>query len=118
MKITDAMFAAMRNTQHALRMLPQYRSHELVRAAKLAEVRVEPGEPGFTGFTRFICADRAIMPLAFRNDTEVVRSCKARELHDPGYLVLHEDGVVSWSTTRAFEVHYSRAEHASHTDPE
>lgn len=78
--------------------LPQYRSHKIVRAAKITELR-ENGIPGSPDLVLGeIGAVVALLP-------------DWHEKHKPqvgGYYVLYEDGYTSYSPAKAFEEGYKR----------
>lgn len=81
--------------------LPQYRSHKIVRAAQIyaAERREDGGWSLATG--------RDFGP--FYLDAETSKRFKITD-DDLGYLVVYEDGYVSWSPTKAFEEGYSKVD--------
>ena len=87
--------------------LPEYKSHKIVRAAKVVEVRDNSGEN---------------CEAAMANDTFIVwrldnggyvhvsKDLKMRGGDDPvgGYYMLYKDGFESWSPSRAFIEGYDR----------
>lgn len=82
-------------------VLPKYRSHKVVRAAKIfaAERREDGGWSLATG--------RHFGP--FYLDAETSARFKITDT-DLGYLVVYEDDYISWSPTKAFEEGYAKAE--------
>ena len=89
----------------AQREMPKYRSHKTVHALKLRAVTPDQDAPGHM---RFEPDDPAYAVIVHPPTAEVVKRCKAPEMGDPGYLVVYEDGFMSWSPTKAFENGYTR----------
>ena len=89
------------NEVEAQRELPKYRSHKTVHALKLNAVTPVNGKVVFTPF------DAAYRAITHPDSAEVVKRCRAREMGDPGYLVIYPDGFTSWSPTKAFEDGYT-----------
>lgn len=80
------------------RRLPEYISHKVVRAAKI--YAAERGENG--GWA--LATGRDYGP--FYLDAETSTRFKFTE-DDLGYLVVYEDGYVSWSPSKTFEKGYN-----------
>ena len=88
------------------REMPRYRSHKIIHALKLENVRQIPGRHT----TVFKPADTQYAEIHALDDEEVVKRCRALVTGDPGYYVVYPDGFRSWSPTQAFEDGYSEVE--------
>jgi hypothetical protein len=86
--------------QSVLESLPQYRSHKVVRAAKI--VGVSEGSLPLTLF-RWHLDNGAVI------DVEEALATRVPGNTSPigGYLVAYEDGFLSWSPADAFEGGYT-----------
>ena len=81
--------------------IPKYRSHKVVSAFKIGEVREESLGSGLE-FT--------LVPKQHGIGSGVVVSAAYVAKHDPqvgGYYVLYPDGYESWSPAEAFEQGYT-----------
>jgi hypothetical protein len=83
--------------------LPLYKSHKLVRAAKIAAIEFQSD-----GSARIAQVGSAKLIPTERGYRERFKG----DLHsnDLGYYVVYEDGYESWSPTKAFEEGYTRVE--------
>ncbi len=81
-------------------LLPRYRSHKIVRAATIAGFEKKVGNDEIVRLN--LGAERAPMirlaPSVFARGWPVVGD----------YIVVYDDGYVSWSPKRAFEEGYDR----------
>lgn len=81
-------------------MLPQYKSHKIVRAAKIVAVDTEPPGPGLVA--SLILDVEGVAPVGV--DAFWIQSKKPER---GGYLVVYDDGYMSWSPAKAFEDGYT-----------
>ena len=86
--------------QSVLESLPQYRSHKVVRAAKITGV--SEGELPLTLF-RWHLDNGAVVDVEEALATRVPSNTSAIG----GYLVAYEDGFLSWSPGATFEGGYT-----------
>ncbi len=101
-----------------LSTLPSYRSHKIVRAAPIVMLTGTMGPASVTGqptgatpgMTKVVLQVDGAGPLN-RLEVEIPDEVFARGRPDPGsYLVVYEDGYVSWSPKDVFEAGYTRDE--------
>lgn len=82
--------------------LPQYKCHKIVRAGKLEHLAFNGGTASIEGLEA---------PVTFSSDT-AARLLKAYTFRtnpeDRGYVVVYEDGYISWSPSKAFEDGYTK----------
>jgi len=77
--------------------IPEYRSHKIVRAAKI----VETGPPDI-----IVTVEKQDGSNA-RIEVPVGWAAKRGKGDDMGYLVEYDDGYMSWSPSKAFEEGYA-----------
>lgn len=88
--------------------LPQWKSHKIVRAARIADIVTTVGPDA----TRTLHLDDTTETWASHIDNKVW----ARFIPVTGdYLVVYEDGYVSFSPAKAFEGGYARVEESEET---
>lgn len=88
-------------------VLPQYRCHKVVRAAKIQNITAPP-----RGKTGAIIDLGALLDRGLSFPSMHVSSDWLAK-HDPkvgGYYVVYEDGYTSYSPAEAFEAGYTRIE--------
>ncbi len=84
--------------------MPKYRSHKVVHALKIAEVRNDtPPNQESDGSRTIVPADEGFAPFRVEHDYVRKHSPKAG-----GYYVVYQDGYKSWSPAEAFESGYTR----------
>lgn len=93
---------------------PSYQSHKIVRAAPILEIEALPGTSDNPLAEREAPRQYSVFVkvLAFdRSEITVDAKVFARGLAQPGdYLVVYDDGYLSWSPKAAFEGGYTRAD--------
>ncbi len=90
--------------EEAQREMPKYKSHKMVHALKIKDIR-DPTKPGNeTDGSRIITPVEAGY-ASFRVNNEYVRKHKPQV---GGYYVVNEDGYKSWSPAEAFEGGYTK----------
>jgi len=89
-------------TLEQLQNLPQYRSHKIIRAAKILEVQLHGDRS----------AELVLEGTALGSITVDAAYVDKHKPQAGGYFVLYDDGYQSWSPAKAFEEGYTR------TDPD
>lgn len=78
-----------------MQSMPQYQSHKTVRAMKIAAIEWTAGGAR----------------LRSQDGTEIAVDASYMTKHQPkvgGYLVMYDDGYMSWSPSEAFEAGYTK----------
>ncbi len=83
----------------AIAQMPLYQCHKQVRAIKIKEFQYSD----FRGCNEAIPEEEGITPVAVSNDWITRHNAVAG-----GYLVMYEDGYMSFSPAKAFEAGYTR----------
>lgn len=95
-------------------VLPHYRCHKVVRAARI----YAQGSPTDDGENIYVVVsltdeDERRGEYTFPKHTAVLlvpKDVYARKPENAGYIVVYDDGYVSWSPSKAFEEGYTRIE--------
>lgn len=87
-----------------MKELPRYQCHKIVRAVKIAAVRLT--SENYVRETWITPADAAYEPFMVDEDW-INRYGDDYNHSDPGYYVVYKDGYASWSPTKAFEEGYT-----------